>query len=376
MLRQFLLIALLGTTSLTLAACGDGNPFYPPDSDGDGIPDDEDDDDDDADGGDNPGDPDETGNATIDTGTVRPGTGSTPRPANGSIDRAEAQEDGGGRVSSVTYDGANDRFIVNGLAFDGANTYSRGSPVGQLGSDDLGYAVYEADVVVTDPVSGNPIGQIAPYRAIYGVSVNDTSPADARPRTSFAIVRTGGYVGYGFGGFLYSRNGSVTLPTTGQAVFFGEYAGIRVFDGRSGVEYTTGDAEVQIDFRDFDSPTDDNPGVWLTVSNRQAFDEAGNGIPLGTTLDDGLLLLPDLSSVIEAGGVTLTRQGEIGGEIRNSARDANGQSQIYEDGHYYGIVAGDLTTGGEVVGIIVVESDDPRYEGVTVQETGGFIVYR
>ena len=30
----------------------------------------------------------------------------------------------------------------------------------------------------------------------------------------------------------------------------------------------------------------------------------------------------------------------------------------------------------EVVGVLVVESDDPRVDGVSAQETGGFILYR
>ena len=52
--------------------------------------------------------------------------------------------------------------------------------------------------------------------------------------------------------------------------------------------------------------------------------------------------------------------------------------EVYEFGTYYGVIAGDTTTnpGGEIVGVIVVESDDPRYQGVTAQETGGFILYR
>ncbi len=43
------------------------------------------------------------------------------------------------------------------------------------------------------------------------------------------------------------------------------------------------------------------------------------------------------------------------------------------------MIAGDATDpsdGGEIVGVIVIESEDPRYEGVTAQETGGFILYR
>ena len=50
----------------------------------------------------------------------------------------------------------------------------------------------------------------------------------------------------------------------------------------------------------------------------------------------------------------------------------------YEAGNYYAVISGDATQGGadEVVGIIVVEADDPRSDGVTVRESGGFILYR
>ena len=58
------------------------------------------------------------------------------------------------------------------------------------------------------------------------------------------------------------------------------------------------------------------------------------------------------------------------------ALDEKGVLQVFESGKYYGIISGD--TAEEIVGVFVVESEDPRYEdgGVTVQETGGFIVYR
>ncbi len=310
----------------------------------------------------------------LDTGTVRPNpTGPEPE-ADDSILRLEARnEDFGGRVASVAYQPATDSFIVDGLGFDGGNSYARGTAVGRFGD----YNVFEADVLDTDFLTGDPVGQIIPYRAIYGVSDNTVAGGD--PRTAFAIVRTGGYAGYGFGGFLYERNGSVTLqpsaPDAGQAIFTGDYAGIRVFDGRGGLEYTTGDMEVAIDFRDFNA----NDAVQGTLSNRAAFNVDGSPVALGLPgLDDEALVLPTLTFVIQEGALNLRPNGELSGNVTSTRLLENGTSEIYEEGVYYGVIAGDMTSGdgGELVGILVFESTDPRDTTVTAQETGGFILYR
>lgn len=53
----------------------------------------------------------------------------------------------------------------------------------------------------------------------------------------------------------------------------------------------------------------------------------------------------------------------------------SGAYEPYETGTYYGIISGS-GANMEIVGVIVMTSEDPRFEGVTAQETGGFIVYR
>ena len=272
----------------------------------------------------------------------------------------------GGFLSSVSYDSDSDTLIVDGLGFDGANTYSRGSPIDQLAS----YQVYEADITATDALTGDPINQITPYRAVYGVSANNLDTGE--PRTSFVIVRTGGYVVYGFGGYIYARNGDTVIPTSGQAQFTGDYAGIRTFSGAGGLELTQGDVEIAIDLRDFN----ENDAVRGTIDNRTAFASDGSSISLGGT---DQLVLPPLLFVIEGSGTDLLESGEFSGALNNSIIGDTGELEEYETGNYYAILSGDATDvsdGGEIVGIFVVESEDPRYEGVTAQETGGFIVYR
>jgi len=330
MIRTVLLFGLVAT----LAACGDGQPLFP-----------------DEDGG--------NGN----------GGGGNGNGSSGSLSRSEEQDDaGGGYIEDVSYDRASDTFFVDNLAFDGDNVYTRDEDVRTLsGSDSRArYRVYEGDELVRDPGNGTPIEQ-STYRAIYGESENRTE--DGEPVTTFAIVRTGTYVGYGFGGFVYERNGGVDLPTNGQAAYSGDYAGLRTFDGVAAgdrMEYTTGDVDIAIDFRDFN----EGRGVQGEITNRRAFDLEGNRIATGPRPNQ--LHLPDL--IFDVGPGTVTDDGELTNELRSYALDDSGNPAEYETGTYYAIIAGD--NADEIVGVFVVESDDPRFEDVTAQETGGFIVYR
>jgi hypothetical protein len=179
-------------------------------------------------------------------------------------------------------------------------------------------------------------------------------------------------VAYGFGGYIYARNGDTVIPTSGQAQLTGDYAGIRTFSGTGGLELTQGDVEIAIDLRDFN----ENDAVRGTIDNRTAFASDGSSISLGGT---DQLVLPPLLFVIEGSGTDLLESGEFSGALNNSIIGDTGVLEQYETGNYYAILSGDATDvsdGGEIVGIFVVESEDPRYERVIAQETGGFIVYR
>jgi len=331
MIRTVSLLALLAV----LGACGDGQPLF---------------------------------NDDEPTGPLPPGTDT---PAAGSdINRFEERNDlGGGFVEEVRFDRESDTFFVDNLAFDGDNVYTRDDDVRTL--SDRGrteYRVFEGDEIERDPVDGDEITQFE-YKAIYGESRNRDE--DGTPLTSFAIVRTGSYLDYGFGGFVYERNGGVDLPTEGQATYAGDYAGIRTFDGDADrtLEYVTGEVNIAVDFRDFN----EGEGVRGQITDRQVFDLQGNNI-------SDQLPLPPL--VFDVGPGTLTDAGELSNGIRSQRDNPDGADEEYEAGTYYAIVAGE--NAGEIVGVIVVESDDPRYSSrdedgeprVTAQETGGFIVYR
>jgi hypothetical protein len=335
--------------ALLVAGCG-GNPF--------GI-------DRDDDGG-GPDGVDGTPNASPNRGVTR---------VEERVDAA-GENYGNGFAEDFIYDAANDTFEVDGLAFDGANVYTRDNQVASLGP----YEVYESANTFEDSDTGVVINQFL-HRAIQGQS--DTGS------TRFAIVRTGSYVPYGFGGFLYERNGRVSIPTSGQAGFSGEYAGLRDFSGLGGLEYVTGEVDIAIDFEDFnDSDGLVGDGVRGEVFNRRVL--SLNGTDVTATIIDAI------NANVVGGGPQLDRNGplpvlrfslapglispagEIAGELGSTVLTESGLEE-FETGNYYAIISDSPTLpAGELVGIVVVTAEDPRFQdgGVTVRETGGFIAYR
>lgn len=329
-----------GFVALTLVAGCDGNPFAPPP----------------------PVDPGSTSVSEL------PGT-ANPR-AGGPITRSEALNEGPGGVAvtgngyaeGIVYDPVADTFTVDNLAFDGGNTYTRDVAVPTLGPAQ----VYRASSTYADSQTGAVIDQFA-YRALYGVSTTG--------QTSFAIVRTGAYLNYGFGGFVYERNGGVTIPLTGQAEFSGAYSGLKDFDGRGGMLYVEGDMTVAIDFNDFNaanSPTGNGAGVYGYVENRKVYDMNGNDVTsvvvnqmnTDLSLDVPATELPTL--VFTVGPGVMDNNGEMQGGVTSQA-----QGNAYETGTYYAVLSGD--DASEIAGVIVVEAG---FDDATMRETGGFILYR
>lgn len=331
-------------------------------------------------GGSNPFAADSGGGTGTDTGTdtgsgiggdstLPPGTASPS--AGGAIFRTEAtsSEDayyGNGYATDISYNAKKDTFTVENLAFDGDNEYSRGTKVSSLAGK---YAVYEADAHFTDPENSKPVTQFT-HRAIYGVSRNSN--------TKFAIVRTGAYVEYGFGGFIYQRENGVTLPSTGQAIYNGVMAGLRDFNGAGGLEYTTADIEVAIDFDDFD-PSTGNRGdaVQGTITNRKIFDTDGKDITDNVIArietENSITLRRYPTATFKVGPGTLDDNGEMMGQVQSYYVDSTGATQVFEKGNYYAIVSG--KKAGQIVGVVVLENSlDPV--ATTVRETSGFIVYR
>lgn len=344
-------------TSALLAGCGGStNPFLPdPDPGGGG-------------GGTDPGTPSGV--------TGLPGTANPT--ASGAIWRKEATkaqnpqgQDGDGFVpNSVRYIASDDTFYVDGLAFDGDNIYHRDTGI-LLGSS---MKVFAAKEVIYDPQTGAPIPQFSPHRALYGSTANGSM--------EFAIVRTGAYVEYGFGGFVYRRNGGFSLPPVnsstgkrGPATFSGEYASIRDFSGSSGptLEYGTGDMFIDIDFDDFN---DGLGGVSGEVGNRRVYDINGNDITaqILATLPPGAAGLPVISFRVGPGMTDLNGEmhGTVGEQVFVSG---SGWQPVGAGGQYYAVIGG--AGGQEIVGIITLDPvADGRFSGVEVRETGGFVLTR
>lgn len=304
-------------------------------------------------------------NPPIDSdGTLPPGT-TSPKPATGIVRYEPKDDKGNGYATGFKYDSTNDTFSVDNLAFDGADKpYTRDRKVGSLGQR---FAVYEGPESYPDDVTDVPIRQFQ-HRAIYGVSQSG--------QVELAIVRTGSYINYGFGGFIYQRNGGVDLPTKGIATYSGEYAGLRDFSGRAGLEYVNGDMTMDIDFGAFNKAG----AVRASVNNRRVYDVDGNDITADITAALGTngTVLPTITFDVSPGA--MTKNGEITGKARSSVTDANQVITPFEQGKYYAIVSGMGTSASgdgatEVVGIVVIEATDPR-GAYTTRETGGFLLSR
>ena len=310
----------------------------------------------------------EGGGGIISDRTIPPGT--TSPQTDDSIFRREPTggNSGDGFATGVQYNSADDTFTVDNLPFDGGDDtpYVRGTAVGSLGQ----YAVYEAVDTYPDSLNGATITQFR-HRAVYGVSRSGN--------TEFAIVRTGDYVGYGFGGFVYQRSGGVTLPTSGQALYNGQGAGLRDYNSRGGLEYTTSDVQFIIDFDDFNEDTGRFEGaVDGFVFNRRVFDINGNEITsdilarIGEENDATLTQIPTIRFIVTQN--SLDANGEMFGEVFSTFVDNAGDVVNFEEGNYYAVLSGD--DAEELAGVIVVQSTLDPTSPDGVRDTTGFTIYR
>ena len=301
--------------------------------------------------------------------------GTTAPSASKSITRYEPTsggETGDGYAKDFTrnIDGS---YTVDNLPFDADNTYTASAT--QPAGGTFPYTVYEAAGTVLDPQTGVPISQLQ-HRLLAGVSTSG--------RTEFAIVRTGSYANYGFGGFVMKRTGGVKLAKEEQATYTGDYAGLRDFNGFSGLEFTKGIMTIDIDLRDFNA----GDAVKGKITDRHIYDINGAEITaaelaaLNAKYDPDnegppMTVLPTLSLGIAPGSID--GNGEIAGGLGNSVVNYGGTGidttvVPFEVGKYYALVSGDAAD--EIVGIIVIKSESPFAKGVQVRETGGFLLYR
>lgn len=305
--------------------------------------------------------------------------GTTKPSASSEITRTEKENEGpggakvtgNGYAQGFTYDPVAKTFTVENIAFDGNNVYKPDTKKPTLGPA----KVFAGPKIYKDDVTGTPINQFS-YRALYG---------ESKTGNSFAIVRTGAYVNYGFGGFIYKRaeGNGVTLPKSGEAYYAGDYAGLRDSDTSPTLNYTTGKMEMAINFGSSSSAESNNANgavIRGTVSDRKIFDLNGTDITASVVSAINADKKPDVDMValpvlqFKVGPGVMDNNGEMTGTL-NSTVDSGGKPVDFETGTYYGVLSGDATTGGkdEVVGVLVVNSTINGDQG---RETGGFILYR
>lgn len=313
-------------------------------------------------------DSEDDGNGPINGDLTRlPGT-ENPTPSSEIYRYEEMDENGNGFALRPMYHADTDSFSIDNLAFDGANEYSRDDEVPSLGpAGGTGpFYVYEAAETVTDPVNGKEIDQLE-HKAIYAMSTSGATEA--------VVVRTGGYEDFGFGGFVYLRNdgNTVVIPTSGQARFDGDYAGLRDFNGRGGLEYSVAKIQLDIDFADFNGNLAQD-AIKGQIYDRQIYDTSGLNITqsiIDTLNDDaGSIVYTSLPVIeLDIGPNTIDANGEVYGTL-GSKRVSEGELEEFLIGNYYAVLAG--ANPNEITGVIVVTGTDPRWDDVEVRETGLF----
>jgi hypothetical protein len=248
-------------------------------------------------------------------------------------------------MNSMAYDATSDQIVVNNIPFDGA-TADNGQAVyaraGSLGSS--GFGRYE---------------NVAGAHQYYAVFRRSDSGA-----VQGGAVATAAYIDFGIGGAAVKRSGSVSLPSSGEYTFTGQYAAVRVYANSetspNTVQYITGDSRIDLDFGDYDT----TGAVIGTITNRQLYD---NGGTLIGPMDDYIALY-STGFDPETGIIT--------------AATATGVSTSTTDtltsGQWTGIIGG--TNGTEIAGILVVEGDSGDSGGTAtveqVRETGVLIAIR
>lgn len=250
-------------------------------------------------------------------------------------------------MDSMVYDPDTQELVVNNIPFDGANAdngqavYTRTGAVGASS-----FSRYE-----------NTAGTMA-YYAVFRRSASGATQAGA-----FA---TSGYIDFGIGGASAQRNTeTVSLPTSGEYSFTGEYAAVRVFENAAGMpnqpQYVTGDVQIEMDFGDFDEVG----AIVGVISGRQLFDV--NGAPLGP-MDDFVSLA--MSEIDRSTGV-VAAETAVGVSTSTAEELTSGQ--------WTAILGG--PEGTEIAGIVVLEgaANDVPPDNSTpgqIRETGVFIALR
>ncbi|MBS8228857.1 hypothetical protein [Vannielia litorea] len=199
------------------------------------------------------------------------------------------------------------------------------------------------------------------YFAVYGAGAYTTASA----------VGTGDYNGFGWGGAQYTRTGvsAPDIAREGEAVYEGNYAGVRVSTfgtGSGDVTFTTATATIDVDFLDFET-TGAIEGI---IGTRNVYDTDGNFLGTLPAISLATASADDQGFIFDGTATSLDRTGTNAGTT-------------FETGSWEGAFAG--PNSEEIVGLIVIQG--PAREGADTdsgfdpnvvdtfdaQETGVFI---
>lgn len=240
-----------------------------------------------------------------------------------------------GEVNRFTYDATKDRLNLNNLPLDLDGIYAR-------------------DTVLEAAIGTGALGGFRAYRNVAGAG-NYVALYQRSGSVQAGVVASDTFLGYGNGGAMFGSTATVNLPTTGQANYLGNYAGIRVYEGTganaTALGYTTGTASTLIDFNDFDN----GGAIYTNITGRQAYDSAGN--PIGA--------LPSLvASATQASS----------GKLNPATVTEVGPGATSATGTLYGIFGG--SGGAQIAGVLVLTGPDPLASGRNVKESGAFLMLK
>ncbi|MEM1372964.1 MAG: hypothetical protein AAGF78_01140 [Pseudomonadota bacterium] len=227
-------------------------------------------------------------------------------------------------MNSVEYDETTDQLIINNLPFDG--------PDGEYDFQRTqgGAGVYASQMTPTT-------GQIQHYAVYLSTDNIEATAAGGRD-----------WIDFGFTGAHLSRETYALPGGVGEYIYLGDYAGIRTFDDRGGLQITSGNAELLLDILDFDNNGVVEGAIVGTVGPRTRTDS--DGTPLATLPSISLATVsfdPATGIFVEGGVTTPTPDGEV--------RDA---------GTYEGVIAG---SGGEDIGVMLVMTGSAEVQEIVFQ---------
>ena len=243
----------------------------------------------------------------------------TAPPAGGATTRLEQLS---GEITSARYDPDTDTVIITGAPYDDGNL--DGVYVRDPALDLNGFQAFR----------NNPAG-FSPYIAYWRSSATGATQA--------GVVRNADYFDLGYGGSIYRRDATTTIPRQGLASYTADYVGLIAFENASGLERTQGDVRMEVDFAD--------ERMRGFVTNR-----------VNLSTGDAMLNVVLNDSTFANGHAT-----------NGTAVSRDGAGETVESGRYEALFGG--VDAAEVVGVFVLSStvDRGALTDLRARETGIFI---